>query len=70
MEKQFGKASDVAELLGISEAAAWRLAREKKFPSGCYVRLGRRLLRFDLLALRKWIAEGGNVNDTSEVQAA
>jgi excisionase family DNA binding protein len=69
-EKQFGTASAVADLLGISEASAYRLARERRIPPGTYVRLNGRTVRFDIPALKRWIAEGGNASGASEVQAA
>lgn len=58
-EKQFGTAEVVAELLDISEASAYRLAREKRIPPGTYIYLNGRTVRFDIPALKRWIAEGG-----------
>ena len=59
MEQQrFVKAAELAEMLSISESAAWRLAREGHLPPECYVRLNERTLRFDVEAIRRWIASG------------
>lgn len=58
-ERQFGKAADLAKLFDITKAAAYRLAREKRLPQGTYVYLNRRTVRFDIPALKEWIAAGG-----------
>lgn len=48
-------AQDVADRLGITEDAVYRLTRQKVLPS---VRIGR-LIRFDENVLEVWIQNGG-----------
>ncbi len=49
-------AREVAELLRVPTASVYALAREGRLPGT--VRVGR-LVRFDVAALRQWIAGGG-----------
>lgn len=54
----------VHELLGVAgnrnpAQSAWRLAREKKVP---HVRVGQRLIRFSLAALRRWAEDQSREN--------
>ncbi|MCM3903672.1 MAG: helix-turn-helix domain-containing protein [Pyrinomonadaceae bacterium] len=60
MEQQEFKwtAGDVARFFGISEAAAYRLAREKRLPPGSFKYLNARTLRFDLSEIKRWAADG------------
>ena len=48
--------TEVAEILGVSLARAYALAREGLIPA---VRLGRQV-RVEHAALRKWIEDGGH----------
>jgi len=57
--KRLLTATDVAELLRITEDAVYRLTRQKVLPS---VRIGR-LIRFDEHALEAWIQDGGQAWD-------
>jgi hypothetical protein len=54
-----GKASDVAKFFGLSNASICKLAREGRLPAGSFAYLNGRVLRFDLSALRQWVADGG-----------
>ncbi len=49
---------EVAELLRVTPARAYAMAREGIFPLGVVVRLGRQV-RFNEAALREWVAAGG-----------
>lgn len=57
--KRLLTATDVAERLGITEDAVYRLTRQKVLPS---VRIGR-MIRFDERALEEWIQKGGQTWD-------
>lgn len=62
-EQEFNDtAGDVAKFFGVSEGAAYRLAREKRLPDGAFAYLNGRTVRFDLPAIKRWIAEGGASN--------
>jgi excisionase family DNA binding protein len=49
------RAPEVAEILGVSQARVYELARQRIVPS---IRLGRQI-RFDPDALRRWMDDGG-----------
>lgn len=51
-------AGRIAEILDVSQARAYELARLRVLPDGVVVRLGRQL-RFDEEALAEWIRSGG-----------
>ena len=57
--KRLLTATDVAERLGVTEDAVYRLTRLKVLPS---VRVGR-LIRFDEQTLEAWIEMGGQAWD-------
>ena len=59
-ENQFSAtAEDVAKYFGISEQAAYRLAREQRLPEGSFAYLNARTVRFNLGAVKRSIYEGG-----------
>ena len=51
-------AGRVAEILGVSQARTYELARTRILPDGVVVRLGRQI-RFDEQSLVEWIRGGG-----------
>lgn len=51
-------AGRVAEILGVSQARTYELARTGILPDGVVVRLGRQI-RFDEQSLVEWIRGGG-----------
>lgn len=51
-ERELLKAEDVAKMLNISPRTVYAMARAGKIP---YVRLGRKILRFDKDDLLKWL---------------
>lgn len=51
-------AGRIAEILGVSQARVYELARIGVLPDGVVVRLGRQI-RFDDDALVEWIRAGG-----------
>ncbi len=54
-------ASDIARYFGISEQAAYRLAREQRLPVGSFTYLNGRTVRFNLREVKRWIYEGGGI---------
>jgi hypothetical protein len=52
------KAGDVADFLGVSKSAVYRLAREGRLPCGTFVYLNERTLRLCLPAIKRAAAEG------------
>lgn len=55
---RLGTAQDLADLLQVPLAHAWRIGREQRIP-GATVRIGR-YLRFRLDVVERWLAEGGD----------
>lgn len=56
-------ASEVANILRVSTARAYELARIKCIPS---IILGQRQVRFDEVALLEWISQSVGVTDASK----
>ena len=52
------KAIEVAEILRVSRARVYELARTSALPS---IKLGERQIRFCEAAIQQWIAKGGSV---------
>lgn len=62
MADQFNAtAGDIAKYFGISDQAAYRLAREQRLPVGSFTYLNARTVRFNLEAVKRWIYEGGGI---------
>jgi len=55
-------ANEVANILRVSTARVYELARIKSIPS---ITLGQRQVRFDETALRNWIALAANPNGST-----
>lgn len=58
-------ATEVAEILRVSKARVYELARQRVIP---VLTLGERQIRFDRDALREWIAAGGSLQPTEKNQ--
>jgi len=54
-------AKEVSQVLRVTPARVYELARERAIPA---IRMGERQVRFDESALREWIASGGNIQTT------
>lgn len=52
-------------MLGIRAARGYELIRQRVFPPGVFVKLGRKQLRFDEDALSDWVKHGGAVETNS-----
>lgn len=57
------KASEVANILRVSKARVYELARTKSIPS---ITLGQRQVRFDETALHEWISRSVRETTASE----
>ncbi len=57
--KRLAKAEEVALILNVTKTRVYALAKGNILPPGVVIRIGRQL-RFDLEALREWIAQGGS----------
>lgn len=60
-------AAEVAEILRVSKARVYELARQGMLPA---LTLGQRQVRFDEAALREWIATGGSGRDAMNITPA
>jgi excisionase family DNA binding protein len=58
------KASEVANILRVSTAHVYELARRELLPT---VMLGERQVRFDHEVLREWISKGGCVQSKQPI---
>jgi excisionase family DNA binding protein len=67
MATQLITAEEAAERLGVPEKAVYREARAGRLPGT--VRIGRRRLRFDPVALEQFIRDGGTQNGQSAGRA-
>lgn len=64
MSDQLGTINkDLAEILGVNRVRAYEIA--KQLPPGVLVKIGERQLRVNMPALRKWIAAGGKLAESS-----
>jgi excisionase family DNA binding protein len=54
-------ATEVAQILRVSKARVYELARQRMLPA---LTLGQRQIRFEEAALREWIAAGGSTIST------
>jgi excisionase family DNA binding protein len=55
-------ANEVAQILRVSKARVYELARQRMLPT---LILGERQLRFEEGALHEWIATGGSTRNTA-----
>lgn len=60
-------APEVAQILRVSKARVYELARRKMLP---VLTLGQRQVRFEEAALQKWIAAGGSSSPFSTFAAS
>ena len=60
-------AAEVAEILRVSKARVYELARQRMLPA---LILGQRQLRFEEGALREWIAAGGSAREALNITPA
>ncbi len=58
-DKHYAVAGEVAERYRTSRAQIYDWVRQRKFPTGCVLRIGKKLL-FDLGALDEWANRGGS----------
>ncbi|MFH1764910.1 MAG: helix-turn-helix domain-containing protein [Gemmatimonadota bacterium] len=52
-------AEEIAAELGIARPTVYRLCRSETIP---HVRIGRRIIRFDLNAVAEWLQAGGSLS--------
>lgn len=60
-------ATEVAQILRVSTARVYELARQRMLPA---LTLGQRQVRFDEAALREWIASGGSARGAMNITPA
>lgn len=60
-------AAEVAEILRVSKARVYELARRRMLPA---LTLGERQVRFEEGALREWIATGGSAREAMNITPA
>ena len=56
-------ADDIAAELGIARPTVYQLVRDGLIP---HTRIGRRMVRFDRVAVRRWLEAGGSVTGASD----